>query len=155
VGQLPLVKAWSPEFFNQATVAWRMKQASYLARAVAPAYGHMRSQVAAVGRFIDAEDVRLQRRSVFLGSEVAIKLFGSSSALGETVRINGMAFTVVGVMKEKIQLSNYNRPDKESVFIPYTTAGRTSAAKRRSFSFQDPAGDLHDRTPRAPNCASV
>jgi len=124
VGQLPLVKAWSPEFFNQATVAWRTKQASYLARAVAPAYGHMRSQVAAVGRFIDAEDVRLQRRSVFIGSEVAIKLFGNSQAVGETVRINGMAFTVVGVMKEKIQLSNYNRPDKESVFIPYTTAGR-------------------------------
>jgi putative ABC transport system permease protein len=124
VGQLPLVKAWSPEFMNQATVAWRTKQASYLARAVAPAYGHMRSQVAAVGRFIDAEDVRLQRRSVFIGSEVAIKLFGNSQAVGETVRINGMAFTVVGVMKEKIQLSNYNRPDKESVFIPYTTAGR-------------------------------
>jgi putative ABC transport system permease protein len=124
VGQLPLVKAWSPEFFNQATVAWRTKQASYLARAVAPAYGHMRSQVAAVGRFIDAEDVRLQRRSVFLGSEVALKLFGNSPPVGETVRINGMAFTVVGVMKEKIQLSNYNRPDKESVFIPYTTAGR-------------------------------
>jgi putative ABC transport system permease protein len=124
VGQLPLVKSWSPEFMNQATVAWRTKQASYLARAVAPAYGHMRSQVAASGRFIDAEDVRLQRRSVFLGSEVAIKLFGNSQAVGETVRINGMAFTVVGVMKEKIQLSNYNRPDKESVFIPYTTAGR-------------------------------
>jgi putative ABC transport system permease protein len=124
VGQLPLVKGWSPEFFNQATVAWRTKQAGYLARAVAPAYGHMRSQVAAVGRFIDAEDVRLQRRSVFLGSEVALKLFGNSAPVGETVRINGMAFTVVGVMKEKIQLSNYNRPDKESVFIPYTTAGR-------------------------------
>ena len=124
VGQLPLVKSWSPEFFNQATVAWRTRQASYLARAVAPAYGHMRSQVAAVGRFIDAEDVRLQRRSVFLGSEVAIKLFGNAPAVGETVRINGMAFDVVGVMKEKIQLSNYNRPDKESVFIPYTTAGR-------------------------------
>ena len=124
IGELPLVKAWSPEFFNQATVAWRTKQASYLARAVAPTYGHMRSQVAAVGRFIDPEDVRLQRRSVFLGSEVALKLFGSSQAVGETVRINGMAFTVVGVMKEKIQLSNYNRPDKESVFIPYTTAGR-------------------------------
>jgi len=124
VGQIPLVKAWSPEFFNNVTVAWRMKQASYLARAVAPAYGHMRSQVAASGRFIDAEDVRLQRRSVFLGSEVALKLFGNSPPVGETVRINGMAFTVVGVMKEKIQLSNYNRPDKESVFIPYTTAGR-------------------------------
>ncbi len=117
------MKAWSPEFFTNVTVAWRMKQASYLARAVAPAYGHMRSQVPASGRFIDAEDVRLQRRSVFLGSEVALKLFGNSPPVGETVRINGMTFTVVGVMKEKIQLSNYNRPDKESVFIPYTTAG--------------------------------
>jgi putative ABC transport system permease protein len=124
VGQLPFVKSWSPEFFNNGTVAWRMKQASYLMRAVAPAYGHMRAQVPAVGRFIDAEDVRLQRRSVFLGSEVALKLFGNSPAVGETVRINGMAFNVVGVQKEKIQLSNYNRPDKESVFIPYTTAGR-------------------------------
>ncbi|HWN86062.1 MAG TPA: ABC transporter permease [Vicinamibacterales bacterium] len=124
VGEIPWVKNWSPEFFNNVTVAWRMKQASYLARAVAPAYGHMRSQVPASGRFIDAEDVRLQRRSVFLGSEVALKLFGNSPPVGETVRINGMTFTVVGVMKEKIQLSNYNRPDKESVFIPFTTAGR-------------------------------
>jgi putative ABC transport system permease protein len=124
VGALPFVKNWSPEFFNNVTVAWRTKQASYLARAVAPAYGPMRSQVPAAGRFIDAEDVRLQRRSVFIGSEVALKLFGNSPPVGETVRINGMAFTVVGVMKEKIQLSNYNRPDKESVFIPYTTAGR-------------------------------
>src|SRR6185503_2601629 len=147
VGQLPFVKAWSPEFFNQATVAWRTKQASYLARAVAPAYGHMRSQVAAVGRFIDAEDVRLQRQSVFIGSEVAIKLFGNAQAVGETVRINGMAFTVVGVMKEKIQLSNYNRPDKESVFIPYTTAGRmwnTEYLSTLVFEAMDPT--LNSRT---------
>ena len=27
-------------------------------------------------------------------------------------------------MKEKVQLSNYIRPDKECVFIPYTTAGQ-------------------------------
>ena len=147
VGQLPLVKSWSPEFFNQATVAWRTKQASYLARAVAPAYGHMRSQVAASGRFIDSEDVRLQRRSVFIGSEVAIKLFGNSPPVGETVRINGMAFTVVGVMKEKIQLSNYNRPDKESVFIPYTTAGRmwnTEYLNTLVFEAMDPT--LNSRT---------
>ena len=147
VGQLPLVKSWSPEFFNQATVAWRTKQAGYLARAVGPAYGHMRSQVAAVGRFIDAEDVRLQRRSVFLGSEVALKLFGNSPPVGETVRVNGMTFNVVGVMKEKIQLSNYNRPDKESVFIPYTTAGRmwnTEYLNTLVFEAMDPT--LNTRT---------
>jgi putative ABC transport system permease protein len=124
VGQLPLVKAWSPEFLQDLTVAWRAKQAVYRARAVAPSYGVMRTQPAAAGRFIDAEDVRLQRRVVFLGSEVARKLFGNMPPVGETVRIKGMAFQVVGVQKEKIQLSNYGRPDKESVFIPYTTAGQ-------------------------------
>jgi putative ABC transport system permease protein len=84
----------------------------------------MRAQPAAAGRFIDAEDVRLQRRVVFLGSEVARKLFGNQPAVGEVVRMNGMAFTVVGVQREKVQLSNYGRPDKESVFIPYTVAGQ-------------------------------
>ena len=124
VGQLPLVKAWSPEFMQDLTVAWGPKQAIYRARAVAPSYGVMRTQPAASGRFIDAEDVRLQRRVVFLGSEVARKLFGNMPPVGEMVRLRGMAFRVVGVQKEKIQLSNYGRPDKESVFIPYTTAAQ-------------------------------
>jgi putative ABC transport system permease protein len=124
VGELPFVKAWSPEFIQNVTVARGAKQAGYSARGVAPAYAAIRTQPAASGRFIDAEDVRLQRRVVFLGSEVALKLFGNVPPVGETVRINGMPFGVIGVQKEKVQLSNYNRPDKESVFIPYTTAGQ-------------------------------
>ena len=124
VGELPFVKAWSPEYMRDVMVVWRAKQASYRARGVAPSYGVMRTQPAAAGRFIDSEDVRLQRRVVFLGSEVARKLFGTQAAVGETVRLNGMAFHVIGVQREKVQLSNYGRPDKESVFIPHTTAGQ-------------------------------
>jgi putative ABC transport system permease protein len=123
-GDLPLVKAWSPEFMQDVNVVHGAKQATYRARGVAPAYGAMRSETPAAGRFIDAEDVRLQRHAVFLGSEVAFKLFGTQPAVSEIVRLNGMAFTVVGVGKDKVQLSNYGRPDKESVFIPYTTAGQ-------------------------------
>jgi putative ABC transport system permease protein len=124
VGALPLVKAWSPEYMHDVQVAWGADQASYRARGVAPAYSDLRTQPAAAGRFIDAEDVRLQRRVVFLGSEVALKLFGATQPVGRTVRLNGMAFEVIGVQREKVQLSNYGRPDKESVFIPYTTAGQ-------------------------------
>jgi len=124
VGQLPLVKMWSPEYMQEVPIAWGAKLSSYRARAVGPAYGIMRNQPAAQGRFIDAEDVRLQRRVVFLGSEVALKLFGNQPAVGETVRLKGMSFEVIGVQREKVQLSNYGRPDKESVFIPYTTAGQ-------------------------------
>ena len=124
LNEIPLVKSWSPEYMQDVPVAYGAKLASYRARGVAPSYGTMRSQPAASGRFIDAEDVRLQRRVVFLGSTVALKLFGNIPPVGETVRIKGMAFEVIGVQKEKVQLSNYGRPDKESVFIPYTTAGQ-------------------------------
>jgi len=105
-------------------VAFATKQNSYMVRGVASVYGVIRNQPAAVGRFIDDEDVRLRRRVVFLGSEVALRLFGTLPAVGQTVRLDGMPFGVVGVQREKAQLANYGRPDKECVFIPYTTAGQ-------------------------------
>jgi putative ABC transport system permease protein len=133
VGQVPFVRQWSPEFTQMMPIAWADKQSTYLARGVAPAYGAMRSQRAAAGRFIDAEDVRLQRRVVFLGSEVARKMFGNTPAVGQSVRLKGVRFEVVGVQREKIQLSSYNSPDKESVFIPYTTAGQLWNTEYLSF----------------------
>jgi putative ABC transport system permease protein len=124
VGEIPLVKAWSPEFWQEAPVAWGIKQGSYLIRAVAPDYAVMRSQKAASGRFLDGEDVRLQRRVAFLGSEMARKMFGNMPPVGQKIRIKGMLFDVIGVQKEKVQLSNYRRPDKYCIFIPHTTAGQ-------------------------------
>src|SRR5438067_6058620 len=47
VGHIPFVKQWSPEYFQQVPVIWQDKQAGYLARGVAPAYGSMRSQIPA------------------------------------------------------------------------------------------------------------
>ena len=124
VGQIPYVKQWSPEYLQQEPVSWNDKQSTYWARGVGPAYGSMRNQAPSSGRFIDAEDVRLQRRVVFVGSEVARKMFGNTPPVGQTMRIKGMRFEVIGVQREKIQLSNYRGPDKESIFIPYTTAGQ-------------------------------
>ena len=124
VGELPLIKAWSPETWTELPVSWGVKQGAYLVRAVAPDYAVMRSQRAAAGRFFDDEDVRLQRRVAFVGSEMARKVFGNVSPVGQTIRIKGMAFEVIGVQKEKVQLSNYGRPDRYCIFIPYTTAGQ-------------------------------
>jgi putative ABC transport system permease protein len=124
IAALPLLKAWSPEFMQMQPVSWGTKQANYLVRAVAPEYAVIRNQPAAVGRFFDGEDVRLRRRVAFIGSEVALKLFGNVPAVGQSIRVKGMPFEIIGVGREKVQLSNYNRPDKECIFIPYTTAGQ-------------------------------
>jgi len=125
VGDLPLVKHVSPELFQELPVSYGNKQSSYLIRAVAPSYGQMRSEIPLPGgRFLDDEDVRLHRRVAFIGAEVNRKLFGESDAVGQTIRLRGINFEVIGVMKEKAQLSNYRRPDIQCVFIPYTTASQ-------------------------------
>ena len=96
-------------------------------RGVAASYGAMRSEKPQPGgRFLDEDDVRLRRRVAFIGTEVQRKMFASGRAVGETLRVGGQPFEVVGVMEEKVQLSNYNRPDKYCIFIPWTTMGGLS-----------------------------
>jgi len=122
LAELPLVKAVSPEIMQQFPIIYGNKEASQLVRAVAAAYGPMRSEKPqAGGRFINEEDVRLRRRVAFIGSEVQRKLFGAIPAVSETIRVAGQTFEIVGVGEEKVQLSNYNQPDKYCVFIPWTT----------------------------------
>jgi len=147
IGQIPFVRQWSPEFTQMTPVAWRDKQSTYLSRGVAPAYASMRSETAAAGRFIDAEDVRLQRRVAFLGSEVARKMFGNTPAIGQSIRLKGVRFDVIGVQHEKVQLSSYTSPDKECVFIPYTTAGQLWNTEYANFTvFQAITPTLNPKT---------
>jgi putative ABC transport system permease protein len=127
VGELPLVKNVSPEFMQEFPIVFGNKQSSHLVRGVAASYGVMRSEKPQVGgRFLEDDDVRLRRRVAFIGTEVQRKLFGAIPPVGETIRVGGQPFEIVGVMEEKVQLSNYNRPDKYCVFIPWTTMGGLS-----------------------------
>jgi putative ABC transport system permease protein len=121
--ELPLIKAASPEYISGFPVAYGTKLFTYTTRGVDADYGVMRSERPAPGegRFLDAEDVLQRRRVAFLGAEVKRKLFGVAPAVGETIRIKGIAFDIVGVMDEKVQLSNYFTPDRNCIFVPYTT----------------------------------
>jgi putative ABC transport system permease protein len=127
IGELPLVKNVSPEFMQEFPIVYGNKQSSHLVRGVAASYGTMRAEKPqAGGRFLEEDDVRLRRRVAFIGTEVQRKLFAGVPPVGETIRVAGQPFEIVGVMEEKVQLSNYNRPDKYCVFIPWTTMGGLS-----------------------------
>jgi putative ABC transport system permease protein len=92
-------------------------------RGVCPEYGEMRNEVPAEGRWINSSDELERRRVVFLGGRVREQLFSGRPAVGETVQIGGVRFTVIGVMDRKIQLSNYFSSDDDSAWIPYSAAG--------------------------------
>ena len=122
--ELGVVKYASPEYVEGMPLAYSNKQTSATLRGVAPEYALMRNEVAEAGRFFDAEDTEKRRRVVFLGTEVARKLFGNNSAVGESIRIKGLSFEVIGVLADKVQMSSYYSPDKYCVFIPYTVVGQ-------------------------------
>ncbi len=98
----------------------------------------MRSEKPAEGgRFLSPEDVRLHRRVAFIGTDVQKKLFGTMPAVGMTIRIAGQPYDVIGVLADKVQLSSYFSPDKQSIFIPYTTMDQlTDTQHVRVFVFQ-------------------
>ncbi len=113
-----LVRSVSPELFRGAAAANGVRQTNVGVRAVHPAYGSIRNEVPAAGRFITQEDLTERRRAAFLGSEVRRKLFGNSDPVGQTLLINNARFTVVGWMEKKLGFSSYFRADDDCVFIP-------------------------------------
>jgi putative ABC transport system permease protein len=91
-------------------------------RGVYPEYGLIRDENATEGRWISAEDFLERRRVVFLGGSLRKQLFSGRPAVGETVLIRGVRFTVIGTMDRKLNMSAYFTSDDESCWIPYSTA---------------------------------
>src|ERR1700685_2816143 len=119
----PLVKHVCRETHSRPGIAYGDRLVGTAAiRGVCPEYGEMRNEVPAQGRWINASDELERRRVVFLGARVREQLFGGRPAVGETVTIGGVRFTVIGTMDRKIQLSNYFSSDDESTWIPYSAA---------------------------------
>jgi putative ABC transport system permease protein len=119
-----LVKHVCRETVRWLGISYGSRLASTPIRGVCPAYGEMRNEVPSEGRWISPQDLLERRRVVFLGSQLREKLFGNRPAVGETVEIAGMRFTVIGTMGRKMQMSNYFSSDDECAWIPYSTAGQ-------------------------------
>ncbi len=123
LGEASLVKSISMETVQWKQIAYGDRMANTAVRGVEPVYGEIRNEVPSDGRWLSPEDYVERRRVAFVGSELRKKLFAGRPAVGETIRIDGMRFSVVGSMDRKMQMSNYFTSDDECAFIPYTTAG--------------------------------
>jgi putative ABC transport system permease protein len=118
-----MVGAISPEVLMRAIPVTREYRSQNMTiRGVAPVdYQKVRNMSMSSGRWLTAEDDLEKERSAVLGAKAAEKLFGEIPPENEKITINGMQFVVTGVLKTKIQISNYNTPDNECVFISYNT----------------------------------
>jgi len=120
---VPGVMRISPEYqkWNVMLKSHRNNLTAYVG-GVWPEFYEMRNLIPAEGgRFINDADLQEKRRTVFIGDELADRLFPGENAVGQTLQIGGVPFVVVGVMKSKMQDSSYGGRDKRNAYIPATT----------------------------------
>src|SRR5271157_2091460 len=136
--QSPLIKRVTMETVRWKGISHEERVSDTATRGVYPEYGEMRNEVPTEGRWITPEDIAERRRVAFLGARLKKKLFSGTPAVGETVRIDGVRFTVIGTMDMKFSDSCYFNCDDESVFIPYTAAGDIWDARYASVMVFEP-----------------
>jgi putative ABC transport system permease protein len=112
----------SPEFVGSRLIRYGRAEFRNTVRGVNPQFELMRNTIAEKGRFIDPEDMAGRKRVCFIGDVLATDLFGTEGPVGKPVFVDGVPFTVIGVMRAKLQNSNYNgQRDERCAFIPWTT----------------------------------
>ena len=87
-------------------------------------YFDMKGYEVAQGRGLDYVDMNARKKVCIVGQYLNMAYFGGN-AVGQTLKINGTTFTVVGVMAQKgSELEEGGTND--CVFLPYSTAARLS-----------------------------
>jgi len=87
-----------------------------------PAYAPVRNYEVEYGRFIEARDREVKARVVVLGSKTATDLFHGLNPLGRKIKVNGVSFEVVGVLKEKGGGGGFGGSADELALVPLETA---------------------------------
>jgi putative ABC transport system permease protein len=94
---------------------------------VEPNYATVKFLPLGQGRFLDATDEADRRRVAVLGSKAATLLFPGRPMLGQTITINGTAFTVTGAATKISRGTNDNNDQR--IYIPITTMQEMFALK--------------------------
>jgi putative ABC transport system permease protein len=95
-----------------------------------PNYAEIRKLTVSSGRFITQRDIDNRYNVLVIGTETAQNVFGSTDVLGDTMYVNGIEFTVVGILKTEGTSSSGTSDDR--IIVPLSTGERllkTSSAK--------------------------
>jgi len=119
-----LIKNVSPELRRTIPEVSQFNSANRGVVGMWPAYQEFRSLKLQEGRLLTDDDERDGNRVLVLGSKAYRQLFPGQPAIGATVLVKSVPYSVVGVLEEKKQNSNYSGPDNDYLFAPYSSVSR-------------------------------
>jgi putative ABC transport system permease protein len=73
------------------------------------------------GRFFNGAEEQQRAHVCVIGSEAKTKLFSGEWAIGQTIRLNGVHFTIVGVLNPKMQEGGADNDRNRQIYIPFST----------------------------------
>ena len=129
------ITAVSPMMSASVTVKYGTKSRSTSLIGADADYEIVKNTHVQSGRFLSELDADFRQKVVLVGTAVVNDIFGGSNPINQTMKINGEAFTVVGVIKQTENGQDQSSDDQ--VIIPITTAQRlTRSAVIRNFAIQ-------------------
>jgi putative ABC transport system permease protein len=146
---LPQITHITPEAGKQASIQYDTRSFTFSVTGNNPDVSSIRALKLEQGRFYNMEDQIQRARVAVIGSEAKEKLFSGRNALGETVRVDGLSFEVIGVLSPKMQEGNddINRV----LYIPFTSMGDlkdTHYLDSIWFTYQTPEYEQLEQTVR-------
>ncbi len=114
--EVPLLKHVSPEVSKQCLTSYGTRSATYGVSGVYAAYGTMRRMDITEGTFFSEADDFTHTRVAVIGSDAKKKLFSGQNAVGQEIRINGISYQIVGILKHQVQNGDDNI--NEHIYVP-------------------------------------
>jgi putative ABC transport system permease protein len=116
---LPQITHITPEVSKQASIQFDTRTFNFDVTGNYPNVESVRALKLGQGRFYNMQDELQRARVAVIGSEAKEKLFSGRNALGESLRIDGLSFEVVGILSAKMQEGDddINR----AIYVPFTT----------------------------------
>ncbi len=128
---IPMIAMISPQYMNNVALTFKKYTTNTTCEGVNPGFEEMRRMYPAVGgRFLNDVDVAEQRRVLVLGAKIAREIFKEEDPIGKIILVDGLPFTLVGIIQDKLQTSMNNGPDSYRAIMPYTTFRTTYGPKR-------------------------
>ena len=116
--EVPAISRMSPEENKQSLIAYGARSGNYNVRGTYAVYQRIRNVEVAEGSFFGDQEDFAHTRVAVLGHDVKKKLFSGQNAVGESVRIDGISYKVIGVLKHMIQDGDDNM--NGMVYVPFS-----------------------------------
>ena len=129
----------SPQVSKDVPVQDELHTYTWTVNGVLPVAEEVMHLPTETGRFFNGGEEQQRAHVAVIGSECKTKLFSGGYGVGESIRINGIRFTVVGVLTAKMQEGDNDA--NRQIYIPFSTMSDIKDTKYLDGIWMDYTGD--------------